>query len=41
VRVILMDQGAWAEAAAVDAERLLERHPLAEKWPLASAWTPE
>jgi hypothetical protein len=39
VRLILIDQTAWAGAAASDAERLLARHPLAEKWLLASAWT--
>ena len=38
VRLILIDERAWADAAASDAERLLARHPVAEKWLLASAW---
>jgi len=41
VRLILIDQRAWTDAAASDAERLLALHPLAEKWLLGSAWTPE
>ena len=39
VRLILVDQRAWVDAARDDSERLLALHPLAEKWLLASAWT--
>lgn len=41
VRLILMDQKACAGAPPIETERLLARHPLAARWLLASAWTPE